>query len=161
MATARSYNSQSDHSQSGHSQPYSIRESIKAKHVSIKVSHLGEVEVVVPKGFDRRKLPGILEKRQEWIAKTTQRIVAERQSFGAETETEPSLELPTQLMLRSIPEEWTLRYQSRSTWQLVTHPGDPHYLTLSGAIDQQPACYRLLNNWLIRKAEIHLSCARQ
>jgi predicted metal-dependent hydrolase len=144
MATARPYKAQ----------PYTIRESVKAKHVSIKVSHLGEVEVVVPKGFDRRKLPEILAKRQDWIAKTTQRIVAERQSFGAETAS--PLGLPTQLALRSIPEEWSIRYQPQPTWQLTTHPSHPYQLTLAGTVDQHQACYRVLNHWLTRKAEAHL-----
>jgi predicted metal-dependent hydrolase len=144
MATAKPYNSQ----------PYRIRESAKAKHVSIKVSHLGEVEVVLPKGFDRRKLPEILAKRQDWIAKTTQRIVAERQSFGAETETDPTVELPVQLMLRSISEEWTLHYQPQTAWRLIT--AAPCQLTVQGEIDHHLACYRLLKHWLIRKAEVHL-----
>ena len=136
-------------------QPYSIRESLKAKHVSIKISHLGEVEIVIPRGFDRRKLPEILEKRQDWIAKTTQRIVAERQSFGAEPESE--LELPPQLNLRSLPEDWTIGYQPMPTWKLTTNPAQPHHLLVSGAIDQNPLCYRILKHWLTRKAELHLS----
>ncbi|HEY9626492.1 MAG TPA: SprT family zinc-dependent metalloprotease [Coleofasciculaceae cyanobacterium] len=141
--------------QKSESQPYTVRESARAKHVSIKVSHLGEVEIVIPRGFDRRKLPEILEKRQDWIAKTTQRIVAERQSFGAEPESE--LELPTQLSLRSLPEDWTIGYQPQLTWKLHTHPAQPHHLLVSGAVDQLPPCYRILKHWLTRKAELHLT----
>lgn len=139
---------------SSSSQTYRVRESARAKHVSIKVSHLGEVEVVIPKGFDRRKLPDIMAKRQDWIANTQLRLVAERQSLGAETE--PAIALPTQLMLRSLPEDWSVRYQSAPTWQLISHPAQPCQLTVAGAVDQIVLCDRILKHWLIRKAEIHL-----
>jgi len=57
---------------------YKVRESKRAKHVSIKVSVEGEVEVVVPPRFERSRLPEILEKRQAWIAKTRARLLRDR-----------------------------------------------------------------------------------
>ena len=52
-----------------------VRESGRAKHVSIKISVVGEVEVVVPVGFDRAQLPELLEKRRDWIEKTRSRLI--------------------------------------------------------------------------------------
>ncbi|MBD3880550.1 M48 family metallopeptidase [Phormidium tenue FACHB-886] len=150
MATAKPYKSQ----------PYTIRESARAKHVSIKVSHLGEVEVVIPKGFDRRKLPEILAKRQDWIAKTTQRVAAERQAAGLVAEPTAalghSLQLPTQLELRSLSEVWKIRYQPAKTWQLTTNPSKPYCLTVAGIIDQPQTCCRILKHWLTRRGEMQL-----
>ncbi|MEL6815000.1 MAG: SprT family zinc-dependent metalloprotease [Cyanobacteria bacterium J06598_3] len=59
---------------------YKVRESKRAKHVSIKISVQGEVEVVVPPRFDRNQLPGILEKRREWIIKTRSRLLSAAES---------------------------------------------------------------------------------
>jgi predicted metal-dependent hydrolase len=137
--------------------PYSIRESSRAKHVSIKVSHLGEVEIVVPRGFDLRQIPAILEKRQDWIAKTTERIAAERQLLSP-TATASSTEqvLPEQLSLRSLAEEWLVAYQRSNQDSRLTAKVTANYrLTLQGSLDQA-ACYRVLKHWLSRKAEFHL-----
>ncbi len=49
--------SPSDFSQ-GDLPPYKVRESNRAKHVSIKISVEGEVEVVVPLRFDRAQAAG-------------------------------------------------------------------------------------------------------
>jgi predicted metal-dependent hydrolase len=134
---------------------YRIRESARAKHVSIRVSHLGEVEVVIPAGFDRRQIPEIIKKRQDWIAKTTQRIVAERQAAPASAH-EP---LPISLNLQALSEQWELRYeQSKASSVTVTQLSkkSAHQLVLRGATDQPQICQRVLEQWLKRKAEIHL-----
>ena len=39
---------------------YSIRESSRARHVSIKVTLQGAVEIVVPKGFNLDHIPAIV-----------------------------------------------------------------------------------------------------
>lgn len=136
--------------------PYRVRESVRAKHVSIKVSHLGEVEIVVPKGFDQRKIPEILERRKDWIAKTTQRIAAERQLMTSGL-VEPSQQtLPEQLDLRSIAEEWDVNYYQGSGRQLVANVIGNRALAVHAPLDQPQICYRVLKHWLIRKAESQL-----
>ncbi|NJR59336.1 MAG: M48 family metallopeptidase [Cyanobacteria bacterium CRU_2_1] len=137
--------------------PYRIRESVRAKHVSIRVSHLGEVEVVIPRGFDKRKVPEILAKRQDWIAKTTQRIAAERQlitSGVAPPPTEPTL--PEQIGLRSIPEDWLVNYHQNDGQHLVATTIGTYHLAVHAPLDQPQICYRILKHWLMRKAESHL-----
>ena len=140
--------------------PYRIRESARAKHVSIQISHLGEVEIVVPHGFDRRKIPEIIQKRQDWIAKTTQRIVAERQSAPVTSE---AGQLPELMNLQALPEQWALHYEQKPTPHVIAtqSPLKPsikpaHRLVLVGAIDHPQLCQRVLKQWLKRKAEIHL-----
>lgn len=135
------------------SKPYRIRESTKAKHVSIKVTHLGDVEIVVPKGFDRRKLPEILEKRKDWIAKTTQRIEAERQSFpGAAAELGSGGTIPERLCLRAIDENWTIEYQSAGQ-TTVRAIASSYQIVLTAPTEEPPAPYKLLRHWLTRRAE--------
>ena len=53
---------------------YQIRESKRAKRVSIKISVEGEIEVVIPPQFDRNKLPDLLEQRRDWIEKTRSQL---------------------------------------------------------------------------------------
>lgn len=134
------------------SKPYRIRESTKAKHVSIKVSHLGDVEIVVPKGFDRRQLPEILEKRKDWIAKTTQRIEAERQAFpGDVAELGSNGTIPERLCLRAIDENWTVQYQvgNAAVKTIAAHS----QILLSAPTEEPSITYKLLRHWLTRRAE--------
>ena len=46
---------------------YSVRESQRARNVTLKVSRWRGLEVVVPEGFDYQLLPAILSSRQNWI----------------------------------------------------------------------------------------------
>lgn len=137
------------------SKPYYVRESKRARHVSIRVSHLGEVEIVVPYGFDRRQLPEILQKRQDWIAKTTQRIAAERQSFTPGAAVEHLL--PDQLQLRSIGEAWVVEYQPGMVSGVSVLPLGADRLLVRGGIQQTATCYKAMKHWLSRKAETHFT----
>jgi predicted metal-dependent hydrolase len=142
---------------SSKSQSYSVRVSDRAKHVSIKVSHLSEVEIVVPRGFDMQQIPAILKKRQDWIAKTTQRIAAERRSLSPSTQSpQVAAPFPEQLSLRSLLEEWTVHYQPTESTQITFTTPEPHQLLIRGKVDRtnySPA----LQYWLKRKAEAHLN----
>jgi predicted metal-dependent hydrolase len=134
---------------------YRIRESSRAKHVSIKVSHLGEVEVVVPSGFDQRQIPAIVRKRQDWIAKTTQRIAAERQSVSpVGSSLEPLL--PERLTLQSLAEKWQIRYEPVPGEAVIVVKQSIQRLALKGAVDCPQLCQQALAQWLKNKAEMHL-----
>lgn len=135
---------------------YRVRESLRAKHVSIKISHLGEVEVVVPVGFDHRQIPVILQKREDWISRTTQRIVAERQSISTPSGS-PLGELPETLGLQSLPEKWQIQYELTGNSQIVLTTLAQHRLAIKGAVDHPHLCHQVLKQWLKRKAEIHLT----
>jgi predicted metal-dependent hydrolase len=154
MAKAKSSKSQSSKSQS-----YRVRISDRAKHVSIKVSHLGEVEIVVPRGFDMQQIPDILKKRQDWIAKTTQRIAAERRSLTQASAQLPQVArdtFPEQLSLRSLLEDWTIQYQPTNSTQITFTTPKPHQLLIRGNVDSTN-CSPALQYWLKRKAEAHLN----
>lgn len=136
--------------------PYRIRESSRAKHVSIKVSHLGEVEIVVPQGFNPRQIPAILRQRQDWIAKTLQRMKTEREAVQV-AEPEAGGELPQQISLRSIGEDWAVSYQQTGGSQVRATAAGVQHLAISGAVDHVDACQQVLQRWLKRKAELHFA----
>ncbi|HEY9646937.1 MAG TPA: SprT family zinc-dependent metalloprotease [Chroococcidiopsis sp.] len=130
---------------------YRIRVSARAKYVSIKVSHLGEVEIVVPQGFDKGKLPDIIEQRRDWIAKTTQRVQAERGSLSRES----GILLPEKLSLRALAEEWTITYRATPGASVSLRPTGRHALLVYGAIANTDLCRRVLQRWLSHKALQH------
>ncbi|MGC1527778.1 MAG: SprT family zinc-dependent metalloprotease [Phormidesmis sp.] len=75
---------------------YRVRESSRAKHVSIRVSVDGEVEIVVPPRFDRDRIPDIVARRQNWIEKTRTRLLSDR----AQVPKDWQVEKPDTLLLR-------------------------------------------------------------
>lgn len=126
---------------------YEVRESARARHVSLKVSFQGTVEVVVPTGFDRKEIPEILDRRRRWIARTLKRIEHQRQALPPE-----HLEVrPTTLELRSRAETWTVDYNPTPQGSVTLTQSGPQTLAFSGADD--PETHRaLLRGWLQRKA---------
>lgn len=131
---------------------YRVRVSQRAKHVSIKVSNLGEVEVVIPQEFDRSQIPAILNKRQEWIAKAIQQVEQERQLFRTESSGTP----PQQLLLRSLAEEWQINYRQTADATVTAHTLPGYQILVSGQTQDLEACKQLLRRWLNRKGQLHL-----
>lgn len=127
---------------------YQVRESARARHVSLRVSFQGALEVVVPTGFDRAEIPDILDRRRDWIAKTLKRI--ERQQ--AALPVEHLAEKPTALELRSRQETWQIHYADQPGRTLTLTQSAPQALTLAGAVEDGVAVRELLRSWLQRKA---------
>ncbi|MBD2022688.1 M48 family metallopeptidase [Leptolyngbya sp. FACHB-36] len=128
---------------------YTIRESRKAKHVSLKLSSLGNLEVIVPFGFDQRDIPAILQKKQHWIDRATERIKAQVQH------SDTAAERPEQICLRAIGEAWQVEY-CPTTWHGVKLTASPFRLVLSGQVANPSLCQATLQQWVAHKAGLHL-----
>lgn len=128
--------------------PYRVRESDRARHVSIKVHLNGQVEVVVPRGFDQTQVPQLLQRRQAWLKQTVEQL--ERQTAHL---TEDHFEdKPQKLQLRSRQETWQIFYQEGSLHSLALTQPTPLTLLLRGNMDSASTCRDLLRQWLVRKA---------
>lgn len=127
---------------------YTIRESSRARHVSIKVALNKDIEVVVPRGFDTRRVPDLLQKRRSWLWQTVQRL--DQQTAGLEPH--HFEEKPSRIEVRSRAETWEVLYKSTSTKRIELTQPAPLTLVIRGDIDQTAACTDLLGQWLTRKA---------
>lgn len=133
---------------------YRIRESRRAKNVSIKVSTWGDVEVVVPPGFSVTQLTHILKEREGWIQKAKARIQAERRTTAHET----TATLPTEIVLRAIAETWTVAYHPTDDPNVTLNVGiHQHHLTLTGHTEQTALCHQVLGRWLRDYARYRLA----
>ena len=134
---------------------YTIRESKRAKHVSIKVSVQGLVEVVVPPGFDQRKVPELIEKRRDWILKTCDRISDQQQDTTENWENQR----PETIELRHFhrygseqpPETWQVQYKA-GKGPTICIPTPGKVLKVKGQVNHLPTCQSVLKKWLIHKA---------
>ena len=86
---------------------YSVRVSSRARRVRVVVHRNGRVEVVVPRGFNRRRIPGLVAERRGWIDGIRAGQAAQRQSWDA-AERGP---WPRQLRLPLLEECWHVTYE--------------------------------------------------
>ncbi|HEY9884650.1 MAG TPA: SprT family zinc-dependent metalloprotease [Thermosynechococcaceae cyanobacterium] len=131
---------------------YTVRESPKAKHLSLKISVAGSLEVVVPKGYDRTTIPAILELKQRWIDRVTQQIETRHALIGLDR----SDQLPQHLCLQAIAQTWQVDYCPTPLPRVRAVEQSDSKLTLFGQITDQTACKSALRSWVTDKAQKHL-----
>jgi len=129
---------------------YTVRQSSRARRVSLRVSPDGALEVVVPLGFDQSLIPVIVQQKRRWIARATRRM-QERQRL---LEAQPRL--PQRISLPAIGEEWRVTYRATPSARVTVTERDSHRLTLSGHVADAALCRAALRRWLARKARKHL-----
>ena len=61
---------------------FTVRISSRARHVRLVMDHGGELIVVVPRRFDQRAIPAILEAKRPWIERARVRAGARRVARG-------------------------------------------------------------------------------
>jgi predicted metal-dependent hydrolase len=130
--------------------PYTIRESARARHVNLKISMDGDLEIVVPRGFNRKHIPSILQQKQAWIKRATKRLAERRKLLEAE----PAL--PEQISLSGIGETWQVEYRSTTSTRIRVTEKAGQRLVLNGAVDKVDLCQAALRQWTARKAKQHL-----
>jgi predicted metal-dependent hydrolase len=143
---------------------YSVRVSARACRVRLVMTVDRGLEIVVPRGFDRRQIPGLVETKRAWIERAGARV----ESHRARLEAEPP-QLPGRIALQALGEEWKVEYRPRpvaatmATRSAVAgekvrvaaavareHPG--HRLMVTGNPEDSAACGEALRRWLGRKA---------
>jgi predicted metal-dependent hydrolase len=84
---------------------YAIEESDRAKHVRLRVSvRDGSLIVVIPKGFDRRRIPEVLREKRRWIERARKRVAEQRQ----QPDSDRTDGLPVLIRLRAVDDEWQI-----------------------------------------------------
>ncbi|MEM6451037.1 MAG: SprT family zinc-dependent metalloprotease [Cyanobacteria bacterium P01_D01_bin.105] len=146
-------------------QDYQIRESKRAKHVSIKVSVEGTVEVVIPHNFDRKQLPEIMERRKQWILKTRSRLLSAAENTPDGWEVKKPENIVFRWRSASLEETttdgnleaWSVRYQPTAGNKITCIPSLNNQLTLKGNTDNVALCQSVLRKWLTHRAHKHLA----
>ncbi|NDV22414.1 M48 family metallopeptidase [Desulfovibrio sp. JC022] len=84
--------------------PYTVRVSPRAKNVIIKLIPDKGIEVVLPKGTNRRDVPYFLEKRREWIEHNIRKLEQKGLSLS-----QPQLVLPDEICFVASGNIYTIR----------------------------------------------------
>lgn len=132
---------------------YRLRESARARHVRLRVTPHNGLEVVVPRGYNPARIPGMLERKQAWIRAALERTEAERRLHGPE----PAWKLPDDIRLPALGQTWQVATQEAEVpWAAVRETG-PGRLLLHGRIHDEHASRAALARWLVRQAYEHLA----
>ncbi len=124
---------------------FSVRESGRAKRLSIKVYPRGRVEVVVPRRTRPREVQAFVSENQEWIERA-------RASFAADHPPE-TFELPNRIHLPAIDSVTSVRYIRRSSARSVRYSCSGGVLTLTGSTGDDTRCVAAIRRWLAATAK--------
>lgn len=106
------------------------------------------LEVVVPRSFDARKIPDLLESKRTWIERV-------RVRFGKLPPPPPIEMRPSTITFAALAENWFVEYvPTKGRSVILQETGNR--LTISGRVESELACRRALRRWLLRKAQLTL-----
>ena len=120
---------------------FSVRESGRARRLSIKVYPRGRVEVVVPRRTRPQEVRAFVEAHREWINDT-------RAAFAAEHTAEP-FALPTRVHLPGVERSFRVSYERHTGGTGVAFRQQPGLVRLSGTTRDEAACVDALRRWLL------------
>ncbi len=124
---------------------FSVRESARARRLSIKVFPRGRVEVVVPKRTRPADVREFVEAHRDWIHNA-------RAKFAAEHPPEP-FALPGSVHLPGIDRSFCVRYERDDGSSKVRYRVSGNTVILSGGTGDETGCVAALKRWLTNLAK--------
>jgi len=125
-------------------------ESARAKHVRFKMTVESGLVVVIPTGFDRDRIPGLVREKAAWIERASDRVGSRRRAI------EETSVRPERISFRAIDREWDVAWRPASTERVALREADGERLILTGAVED-PAHWRpALKRWVLDQGREHL-----
>jgi predicted metal-dependent hydrolase len=119
---------------------FSVRESGRAKRLSIKVYPRGRVEIVVPKRTKPADVRQFVEAHREWVRDA-------RAKFAADHPPEP-FALPDVIRLDGVERRFDVHYEHEDGAKTVKYRPSADRLVLSGKTRDEKLCVDALKRWL-------------
>ena len=119
---------------------FSVRESGRAKRLSIKVFPRGRVEVVVPRRTRPAEVREFVEAHRDWIRNA-------REQFAADHPPEP-FALPSVVRLEGIEHQFEVTYEPQAGAKTVRYRRSGQNLVLFGKTSDEKLCVGALKRWL-------------
>ena len=123
---------------------YRIRRSPKSKNLRLRVTREDGLLVVVPKGYDEKKIPELLKQKKDWISDAMERVDETKRFL----ESEPVLHLPESVRLAALGETWCVTYSKDQTHTGLRLRGDSGALIITGRDLNRENVIRKLKDWL-------------
>ena len=127
---------------------YQIRESARAKYMSLRVTVDRGLEVVVPRGFNRTLIPCFLREKQDWVQAALSKVEQARERRPAD----PAQQRPNEVRLPSVGKTWSIEYTQKASHRIQLIDHQDGQLQLIGPVENLPACHTALQMWTHRQA---------
>jgi hypothetical protein len=132
--------------------PHVVRESCRTRHVHLRFSIRGGLEVVVPAGFDRGAIPHLLEEKARWIERAERVVEAQRVLLDSW----PHDRLPEKIELAALGETWIVNATSTDASRISLRERPGCRLSISGPLGEAARWRPILKHWLADKARAEL-----
>lgn len=128
---------------------FTVKKHARARHVKLKTSLTHGLELVVPKRFNIKEIPSILETHRSWIEKQLLKI-------QVETPSEDDIVLPQEIHFPAVQQTWRIDYATNksSSLKILTRPD--REIVLLGKIANKRLCQRALIAWMKHQARTDL-----
>jgi len=123
---------------------YSVRHSSRAKNLRLKVTREDGLLVVIPKGYDEKKIPALLKQKKVWITDALTRV-GETKRF---LEPKPVIHFPETIRLAALGQTWFVTYLENEGVSGIRLRADGGNLVVSGSDLNREAVIRKLKSWL-------------
>lgn len=126
--------------------PYHFVRSKRAKYLRLKLSHTGELSVVVPQGISLKRASSFVESQVNWLeSKLPQLQLSEHNEYSK----------PDVLDLQYLGESWSIEYfPDESADSIRLNPDtSSRQLTCVGSVDDKELLKKTIGLWLKSKAE--------
>lgn len=123
----------------------SVRESARARRLSIKVYPRGRVEVVVPRRTRPADVARFVSDNRDWIRRAREEF-ADQYGNG-------EFQLPERVALPAIGREFAVRYVRDLSLKTVRWRQHGDTVTLRGRTDNEEACVKALRRWMASVAK--------
>jgi predicted metal-dependent hydrolase len=143
---------------------YSVRESVKAIRPRLRLTVQDGLVVLVPKGYDQRGIPQIIERNMSWIKRTAAGLRTEYSDslrngdvfigpLGEPVWTDRMLRsLPNKLELKALDETIAVRYERTLSRDIRYDCTEPETVTIRGDTDDTDRCKTVLQGYLKKYA---------
>ncbi len=132
--------------------PYTVKISTRARSPRLKMTPHGGLVVVLPEGFNKKHIPDLLHRHEEWIKKAAGRLDRHRPEPLPITENG----LPCTIRFAHLPEEWSVVYNNKGRRVVEVADTSGKRLLLSADVEDAELSRRQLLSWLKQKAASHL-----
>ena len=121
---------------------YQVKESKRARRASVRVKVRSGIEVTIPIGYDRSRIPDFLNQHSEWIQHRLERARDVKESLN-----------PDAIRLEALDTTWRVSYIKTPGDKLELRTPGPGRLVLRGHIDDPVRVAERLNLWVHKAAE--------
>ena len=129
--------------------PYGIKENPRARRVILRVRPQTGLLIMVPRGFDPKGLPEILERHRPWIEERLEEVLTKRiDPAGADL-------LPATIHFAAAGETWSVTYHEKPAagLELTWSTGPRACVEMCGDVSRVPQCCQLLRLWVQKQAK--------